>query len=131
MKILDTDLLIAILKEDPKAKTIAEQIEGSIETATVTIFNAEELLYGALLTRHKKENYETAIELLSQFEILMYDTPSMEETIRIKTYLRERGVTIGVTDERIAGIALSNNATIVTRNTKHFSRIPQLKVVEW
>lgn len=55
----------------------------------------------------------------------------MEETVKIKAYLTEKGVSIGATDERIAGIAISNNATIVTRNTKHFSRIPKLNIVEW
>lgn len=46
MKILDIDLLIAILKEDPDTTETINQVDVSTETTTITIFNAEELLYG-------------------------------------------------------------------------------------
>ena len=131
MKILDTDFLIAILKKNPQVSELLIQLEDSKDRTTTTIFNAEELLYGALLTKSKKENHEITAEFISQFDILPYDILAMEETVKIKAYLKEKGERIGTTNERIAGIAIRNNASIVTRNTKHFSKIPHLKLQEW
>jgi tRNA(fMet)-specific endonuclease VapC len=38
---------------------------------------------------------------------------------------------IGRADLLIASIALANNATLVTCNTKHFRQVPKLKIVNW
>jgi len=131
MKILDTDLLIGILKKNSEVKEKLRQIESSNEPVAITIFNAEEILFGSLLTKHKKANYKISQEFISGFDILPYDIHAMEEAVKIKAYLRKKGISIGVTDERIGGIAIRNNATIVTRNTRHFSKIPELKVEKW
>jgi len=38
---------------------------------------------------------------------------------------------IGAIDTLITGIVLSQNATLVTHNTREFSRVPNLAVVDW
>ncbi len=38
---------------------------------------------------------------------------------------------VGHDDLRIAAIALENNAVVVTRNTRDFARVPELKVENW
>ncbi len=38
---------------------------------------------------------------------------------------------IGRADLLIASITLANDATLVTRNLKHFRQVPNLKVVNW
>jgi tRNA(fMet)-specific endonuclease VapC len=42
--------------------------------------------------------------------------------------LRETGQTIGIEDVLIAASALTHQCTVVTANTRHFSRITALKV---
>jgi tRNA(fMet)-specific endonuclease VapC len=34
-------------------------------------------------------------------------------------------------DQLIAGIALANNKTLITRNTREFERVPGLRVENW
>ncbi|MDB9313499.1 type II toxin-antitoxin system VapC family toxin [Spirulina sp. CS-785/01] len=40
-------------------------------------------------------------------------------------------IRIGTNDLRIAAIALSLNATVVTRNTQYFAKVPNLKLENW
>jgi tRNA(fMet)-specific endonuclease VapC len=44
---------------------------------------------------------------------------------------REQKIRVGTQDLRIAAIALANNATLLTRNTRHFARIPSLLFEDW
>lgn len=46
-------------------------------------------------------------------------------------HLQSLGHPIGIEDTMIGAIALSHGLTLVTANTKHFSRIPGLKVENW
>lgn len=40
-------------------------------------------------------------------------------------------VRVGTKDLRIACIALANNATLLTRNTQDFARVPNLRLADW
>jgi len=45
--------------------------------------------------------------------------------------LRQAGIRIGTMDLKIAAIALANHATVITRNSHDFSRVPNLKFEDW
>jgi tRNA(fMet)-specific endonuclease VapC len=45
--------------------------------------------------------------------------------------LRRRRIRVGTMDLRIASIALAHDATLLTRNLKDFSRVPNLRVENW
>lgn len=45
--------------------------------------------------------------------------------------LKRRGEPIGLPDILIAATALENRLTVVTANTRHFRRIPNLKIENW
>ncbi len=45
--------------------------------------------------------------------------------------LTQAKVRVGTKDLRIASIALANNATLLTRNTKDFVRVPNLRFEDW
>lgn len=60
-------------------------------------------------------------------QVLPYDAAAVAEFSR----LRRQKIRVGTQDLRIASIALSKNATVVTRNTRDFVRVPNLKIVDW
>ena len=45
--------------------------------------------------------------------------------------LQSQRIRIGTQDNKIAAIAIANNATVLTRNTQDFSRVPNLKYDDW
>ena len=49
----------------------------------------------------------------------------------IRADLESKGQPIGPYDTLIAGIALSNNATLVTHNPKEFERVNGLTIEGW
>ncbi len=67
------------------------------------------------------------IDFLCGFQILKY-TPHAEAHFQD---LRSKKIRIGVQDLKIASIALSNNAILITRNTQDFNQIPSLKIEDW
>ena len=49
----------------------------------------------------------------------------------IRKQLKDRGQMIGALDMLIAAHAASRGLIVVTNNTEHFGRIPQLKIENW
>ena len=91
-----------------------------------------ELRYGAV--RHPRgapiwERIEG--EILPRLRVL---SVSMGEALRAGDLLAElagRGESIGLEDVLIAATALESGLTVVTRNLKHFSRVPGLLAESW
>ena len=66
-----------------------------------------------------------------RFEVLPLDYPSARQAGVLRGTLDGQGLDIGPYDLLIAGIAMANNLTVVTRNVREFSRVPHLKVENW
>jgi len=67
--------------------------------------------------------------LLEDFYIAVVDAASAAEFDELRNQKRLRK--IGRADLLISRIALANDATLVTRNLKHFRQVPNLKVENW
>lgn len=68
-------------------------------------------------------------EFLAEFEILPFDERAGEHFERMRKVKQAKKA--GRKDLLIACIALAYGATVVTRNTKHFRLIPNLKLENW
>lgn len=45
--------------------------------------------------------------------------------------LKKAKINIGTNDLKIAAIALANDAVVLTRNTQHFGKVPNLRTEDW
>jgi tRNA(fMet)-specific endonuclease VapC len=70
-------------------------------------------------------------KLLGTLEILHFDRRAAEASGRILGELGKQGTRIGDFDTQIAGHAIALRAHLVTKNPKHFSRVPGLKLLVW
>lgn len=130
VKCLDTDFLVAILRGKDEALDKLDELENI--SITLTSVNAFELYYGAHKSAKSVENMKQLKTLLASYDLLLLDGRSAEKAAEIHARLGGRGASIDMRDCLIAGIALANGVkTIVSRNIKHFSRVPGLKVERW
>jgi tRNA(fMet)-specific endonuclease VapC len=64
-------------------------------------------------------------------EIEPFDEADMSAAAKLSAMLIDRGQKIGPYDLLIAGQALARDWTVVTANTREFSRIEELNVIDW
>jgi tRNA(fMet)-specific endonuclease VapC len=122
--VADTDVLIDALRgRDPVAKRVAEEIKaGNLATTVLSCF---ELLSGS---RDDGER-ERVGDLLEALRVLPLDPEAAELAAALRRQLEARGETIGLADYLIAGICQSRSAALMTRNRRHFDRVPRLQLV--
>ena len=129
---LDTDFMIPLLKGNKEAKVKASQLEEESKEIVSTSINALELYVGIVAVDGiSGKRIESTRDYISNLTILPLDEGSAERAAYILNTLKKSGLSIGLKDSLIAGIALEYNAEILTRNIKHFERIPGLKVRTW
>ena len=127
---LDTNICIYIIKKHPESvfKKFKNLNLGDICISSVTL---AELLYGAHKSQHQQKN-KTALEWFSApLEIASFDGNTADYYGELRAHLEKNGTPIGSLDTMIAAHALSLNLTLVTNNTKEFSRVPHLKIENW
>ena len=69
--------------------------------------------------------------LLSELPVLPWNTVTADQFGRINAHLRRNGTPIGDMDTLIAAHALAEKLTLVTHSTRHFEKLPGLKVEDW
>lgn len=93
---------------------------------------AHELWYGAAASSRPVENSERLLEFLRPpFRVLSLQKEDARHAGEIRAAMRRRGTPIGPYDVLIAGQALARGLTLVTANTREFSRVQGLTLADW
>lgn len=85
-------------------------------------------LYVGMYKRAEKESFIVFLE--ENFKALPIG-PSIKTFAKTRASLEKNGIRLEDFDILIAATALDNDYTLVTHNTRHFSRIPGLKLEDW
>ncbi|HEY2184985.1 MAG TPA: type II toxin-antitoxin system VapC family toxin [Xanthobacteraceae bacterium] len=137
MIILDTNVLSALMIQRPElavASWIDRQPRTSIWTTSITIFEIRYGLASMLAGRRRTERtlqFERAIEEKLEVRVLPFDQAAAEEAAILMATRQHSGRIGEVRDTMIAGIALSQRATLATRNVKHFDDLSVPVVNPW
>lgn len=128
---LDTDFLVAILRNHPEAIKRAEEYDSIGAQVATTPMNAFEIYLGAFRSEKTAQNVKEADNLLKSINLLDFTLESSRRSGEILSELLHRGIPIDLRDAIIAGITIVSEYTLVTRNEKHFRRITGLSIEVW
>jgi predicted nucleic acid-binding protein len=124
--LLDADWAIeALAKRRNADERLAVLLAEGVAMCWVTVGEIYEGAYGYA---DPHAHLATFRDFLSQLEILDFNDPIMARFAAIRADLRRRGQLISDFDILLAATALHYGLTVLTHNTRHFSRIPDLKL---
>ena len=126
MVCLDSDVLINFLRNDLKTIHLIEGLRTKEKNLSTTSINCFELLKG--IPKLSKMDKLNVLEFLNNFKILDFNLDSSKKAADIFEELKSNGELIELPDIMIASIAIVNNESIITNNSKHFERIRGLKI---
>ena len=121
--ILDTTIVVDLLRGEETAIRKLKELETQhipMSTTSITLFEIEQGM-----TERQREKI---LSLWKSLNILSFDAAAAQEAGTIHRALKKNGQLIDPEDSMIAGIALVQHEAVITRNLKHFERIPSLKV---
>ena len=127
--LLDTNIISDVIRnpDGPAARRIEQVGPKDIFTSIIV---ASELRYGC--AKKGSPELRTRVEaILETIPVLPLDIPADAEYGGIRAELETAGQSIGMNDLLIAAHAHALKLTLVTDNTREFSRIRGLKVENW
>ena len=128
--LLDTDILSAIMRQQPEAVAQARAYLSAHGRLTFSLITRYEILRGL-----KAKGATTQLVAFEQFcvanEILPLEANVIERATDIYADLHRRGQLIGDADILIAATALEKGLVLVTNNENHFGRVTGLSVENW
>ena len=129
MYLLDTNTLIYFFKGlGDVANILLSKAPKDILISSIVLYELEVGI--AKSTKPKKRTIQLEA-LISRVNISSFGAQEAKVAATIRANLESKGTPISPYDTLIAGTALSNNATLVTHNTKEFKRIKSLKIEDW
>jgi tRNA(fMet)-specific endonuclease VapC len=129
---LDSNVAIEILKgrrldDRDRLRSILRSGEKPI-LSTIVVF---ELWYGVAGSNRFVESARSFRELLMNVDVRHFTSDAAITAAEIRATLKAAGTPIGPYDILIAARAVREGATLVTANTREFSRVPGLMLEDW
>lgn len=127
MIVLDSNVISAMMRQPDKLLIawLDTQPQQSLWTTSISVYEIEYGLQALLKGKRRQglqKDFERAMQEDLEGRILDFDHLAAKQAAAISAHLRSIGRPIDVRDAMIAGISLSRNATLVTRNVKHFDQ---------
>lgn len=131
--ILDTDHVSLHQRHYPQVIARIQSITS--EELATTIVTVEEQMRGRLAQLGQSginlalvyTQLRFTLDYFCGLTILPFDVVAQQQY----QMLRSKKIRIGTLDLRIAAIALTQNAVVVTRNQRDFEQVPGLKLEDW
>ncbi|HOE40700.1 MAG TPA: type II toxin-antitoxin system VapC family toxin [Rhodoferax sp.] len=127
--LLDTDTLIYTFKRAGNCLArLSQQPDADLAVSCINLF---ELEFGMVKSNNHTLMERYLREICSRYTVLDFDHAAARQGGLVRAHLQSLGTPIGPYDVQVAGVALSRRLTLVTRNTREFDRVPDLRVENW
>jgi tRNA(fMet)-specific endonuclease VapC len=128
--LLDTNICIYLIKKRPPEvlERFRQHSPQDVAISAITLF---ELEYGVEKSQYSQRSKNALAKFLLPLKIINLDRFSAIEAAIIRAQLEKKGMPIGPYDLLIAGLARSQEMTLVTNNIKEFERVVNLRLENW
>ena len=138
MYLLDTDHITLLARSGVEGERIRQRIVNAPEgEVRVSIVSYEEQMRGWLAQLNKisavdqqaiyYKRLEANLRFYNQMPLVSFEDIVVNQ---FQTLWVQR-IRIGTMDLKIAATALARNATLITRNTQDFAKVPGLRLEDW
>ena len=127
---LDTNM-IAYAKNRRPEVVLERLMQHDPSQICISSITMAELEYGVHNSSKPEQNRTALMMFLSGITILPFDSDASFEYGKIRYALKSKGILIGGNDLLIAAHAKSLGLTLVTHNTREFSRVEGLSIEDW
>jgi len=137
MMILDTNVLSALMQQQPDVAVVEWLDRQSADTIWVTSITLFEARYGLKLLAEGQrrtlleQRFDELVQLDLANRIAVFDVRAAGQAAQLAADRKVRGRPVDIRDTFIAGIAIARGATLATRNAKHFEDLPTPVVNPW
>ena len=129
MNVLDTNTLIYFFKGlGQVAENLLSHPPNDIAIPTLVAYEIETGLAKSNQSRTRRQQFD---QLLQAVHVLPFDIDAARAAAKLRAQLEKSGTPIGPLDTLIAGVAIARRATLITHNTREFSRIKELQLADW
>ena len=127
---LDTNIII--YAKSKKSEEILKRFKKySPHDMCISSMTLAELEYGVEKSSKPTQNRLALMVFLSNIEVMPFECKAASEYGRIRSNLEKKGQLIGANDMLIAAHAKSLSLTLITNNTREFSRVEGLMLEDW
>lgn len=130
---LDTDVCSYLMKRAPGH--LLAKLQAAVEngdTICLSVITYSELRLGAARSNAAPKYHGLIDELSDRLDFIAdWTTKEADQFAELQASLLADGSPIGQNDTMIAAHAMTLEATLITNNQKHFSRVAGLAIVNW
>jgi tRNA(fMet)-specific endonuclease VapC len=127
----DTTVLVDLLRGTEAAQAVVRRLESEgvlLWIPTPAVFE----LWEGVERADRPDGEARRIEaVLGDYTVLAFERRHAARAGRVSGALLRRGTMLDPLDAQIAGMALEERVPVLTRNARHFDRVPGLKVATY
>ena len=128
MILFDTDICVELLRGNKKIIQRRSEYSGEVGISFMTV---AELYYGAENAQNTAESKVLVDKFLLTVDVVWPDIAILKRFGEIKSELRRRKTPLPDADLFIGAASLEKCEALITGHTKHFEKIPGLKIENW
>lgn len=126
--LVDTDIVASWLKGRQEEISLLKRLGPS--GLAISLITYGEIYDGIYYGRDPQEHEAVFGQFLQAVTVVPLTESIMQHFARIRGHLRRTGNIIGDTDILIAATAIHHSLILVTRNLRHFRRVPALTLYQ-
>jgi len=127
MYLLDTDILIDLCRD--RFRLQDRVAAAGIKNCMISEISLAEFYVGVNKSKNPRLEKE-AVFIAETFAVIPI-SGALKTYAQLRAQLEQKGTRLDTMDLFIAATAIDNGYTLVSHNTRHFSRIPGLQLEDW